>query len=183
MMFKDIMQLLVDKHSSAQKSGLDGLVSAEKGFTNEEDVVGVLKDCYKNMRMAVAQHKGGLAIKEYRNARDLKEVTNLSKMSIRSERQNFLKPLRHIQKAICGKETKEKQLASLLEHLTEKLTEIKEVVFDGKKEGTSDERVSQIEARFQKSSDNFKSQVQMLENQYKNCKEQNSKYLKQIEDY
>lgn len=86
MMFKDIMQLLVDKHSSAQKSGLDGLVSAEKGFTNEEDVVGVLKDCYKNMRMAVAQHKGGLAIKEYRNARDLKEVTNLSKMSIRSER-------------------------------------------------------------------------------------------------
>jgi len=48
-------------------------------------------------------------------------------------------------------------LAGLLEHLTAKLTEIKDVVFDGSKEGASDERVSQIEARYQKSADCLKS--------------------------
>ena len=88
MMFKDFILLLLDKHSLALKSesGLDGLVSTEKGFSNEEDILDVLKECYKNMRIAVVQLKGGLSIKEYRNARDLKKVAYFSfvyiKMSI-----------------------------------------------------------------------------------------------------
>ena len=132
------------------------------------------KESFRNMRLLISN---SIQQQKLSLNQQIREQLLHRKDQMKSERQNFLKLLKHIKSAICTKKEKAEGLRELLDHLQMKIDELLALKFD-KKSSAPAQPIIDVKDSYNKSSELFKREITMLRSQ---IAEQDS-YIQQWRD-